>query len=179
MAWVRSIVIGLQLCPFAKAAMDRACVRVVVTDATTETAYRAAVTKEVSLMLNVGPEKIETTLVVAPDFAPDDFLRFNELAETLTAEYEEDEFYGDRVMLACFHRRHLYGDAIGPNAAVNFDKRAPYSTINLLRTEQVEEFIDQGLTQDVLQRNKETLEGVGSKQLLALYRDLLKPAAMD
>jgi uncharacterized protein len=172
-AWVRSIVIGLQLCPFAKAAMDRARVRVVVTHATTERAYRAAVETEVSLMLNVGSEKIETSLVVAPSFATDDFRRFNEFADALTAEYEDGEYYSERVMLASFHPQHMYGDAAGQDAAVNFDKRSPYSCINILRTEQVDEYIDQGLTQNILARNKETLEGVGSKKLLSLYRELM------
>jgi hypothetical protein len=81
-----------------------------------------------------------------------------------------------QVMLACFHPRHMYGDAAGEDAAVNFDKRAPYPVFNLLRAEQMEDYIDRGLADGILEKNKETLERLGSQRLLALYRDLIAPA---
>lgn len=82
-------------------------------------------------------------------------------------------------MLVCFHPRHAYADAAAADAPVNFDKRAPYPIVNLLRTEQVDEYIDQGLTQDILERNEETLEAVGATQLLQLYRDIATSAAPE
>lgn len=79
-------------------------------------------------------------------------------------------------MLACFHPRHAYADAPAADAAVNYDKRAPYPTVNLLRADQVDEAVEAGLTDGMLDRNQETLEAVGAETLRALYHDLAAPA---
>jgi hypothetical protein len=97
MAWVRTIVVGLQLCPFAAASVEGRRVRVVVSNAAGEEALRRVVADEARALVAAPPDEVETTLVVAPAFAPGDFLRFHALADALTTEYEDDPHFGDKV----------------------------------------------------------------------------------
>lgn len=147
--------------------------RTVVTPAVDEAALRGVVEREANLLVATPRSQIETTLIVAMAFASDDFLRFHEFATELEESLEKDDFFGERVMVACFHPEHCWGDAESVHSAENFDKRAPYPVVNLLRFDQVSEYVDEGLTEDILDRNLETLRELGSEKLLDMYRNLV------
>lgn len=170
-AWVRVVVIGLNLCPFAEAAMERARVRIVVTRSQGERALEKTVADEIRKLEHTEREELETTLIVAPDFARDDFLRFHRFGDSLESWIESDDDLVDSVMLARFHPEHAWGDA-SPDDPVNFDKRAPYPIINLLRADQVDEYVEQGRTESILERNQHTLERVGYERLREMYKSL-------
>jgi uncharacterized protein len=171
MAWVRVIVVGLGLCPFAQSVVDRSRLRIVVSRATCENTLRAAIDREINLVCSSSRDDIETTLVVAPAFAVDDFRRFHQFGERLEADIESDGDLVDRVMIARFHPEHAWGDARDDDP-VNFDKRAPFPIVNILRADQVDEYIAQGRTADILDRNVSTLEQLGTEKLRELYRSL-------
>ena len=63
-SWLEDIVIGLNLCPFARPEWEAGRVRVFVSDAKTESALAEALVKEMSHLLN--HDKVETTLLVHP-----------------------------------------------------------------------------------------------------------------
>lgn len=172
MAWARGIVVGLNLCPFARAALEREAVRTLVTPVTNEAALRDVVEREANILAKSCRSEIETTLIVAREFAPDDFLRFHAFASELEASLEADDYFSEQVMVACFHPEHCWGDADSTHSAVNFDKRAPYPIINLLRYDQVCEYVDEGLTDGILAKNKQTLSDLGSETLREMYRNL-------
>lgn len=168
-AWVRNVVSALNLCPFAPPALDRGAVRVTISRARTATSLRRRVLQESRLLLSSPQEKIETTLVVAPDCL-EDFGMYHAFATELQDDLEQSDA---EVMLACFHPKHAYADAFGGEEdPVNYDKRAPYPIVNILRTEVVDQAVLEGLTEGILDRNADTLEKVGVKELRRLYRDL-------
>jgi uncharacterized protein len=171
MAWVRVIVVGLGLCPFAQGAVDRARLRIVVSRATCESSIRAELDTEMDLLCSSSRNDIETTLIVAPGFATDDFRRFHAFGERVEADIEADSRLVDSIMIARFHPEHEWGNAEDDDP-VNFDKRAPYPILNLLRADQVDEYIEQGRTADILDNNMRTLERLGTEKLRELYRSL-------
>jgi uncharacterized protein len=174
MAWARTIVVGLNLCPFAAGALDRARVRVVVTPAVDEKGMSEIVRDEIELLIELGRDVVETTLIVAPGFATHDFLRFHAFGEALEDEIEKDERLIDAVMAARFHPEHAWADANSHDDPVNFDKRAPYPIVNLLRADDVDRYVGEGLTDGILERNSETLASVGSDKLRGLYDALVE-----
>ena len=176
--WARHVVVGLNLCPFARETLDSGRLHVAITDADSESGVSHAVYQQVDRLLKTPPERVATTLVVAPRFAPDDFLRFHALCNELEESIENGTLK-DSVMLACFHPMHAWADALHHDDPVNFDKRAPFPIINILRTDQVDNVIEQGRTRGILQRNKETLLSVGTQRLKELYSSLVRDSHSD
>ena len=126
---------------------------------------------------------LATVLLIAPNFAKHDFGRFYRFEKFLNSYLDrnqrlsnvaggEEEGVGDQIMVACFHPEYEYGSGEEEDKAVNFDKRAPYSIINLLRCEMVDRFIEQERTKGILERNKCTLTRIGEKKLNELYDSL-------
>jgi uncharacterized protein len=174
MAWARTIVVGLNLCPFAAGALDRARVRVVVTHAEDEAGMTAVVHDEIDKLLERGRDVVETTLVVAPRYARNDFLRFHSFGEALEDQIERDDRLVDAVMAARFHPEHAWAGTSSVDDPVNFDKRAPYPTINLLRADDVDRYAGEGLTDGILERNVDTLAEIGTERLRGLYEALVE-----
>ena len=69
--WVERAVIGLNLCPFAKAAQVRGLVRYAVSDARTEEALQDDLTRELQRLAAADPSEVETTLLVHPHVLQD------------------------------------------------------------------------------------------------------------
>ncbi len=82
-AWVERVVIGLNLCPFAKAPQVKGQVRYVLSEASEPEALLAGLVDELKLLAGTPADRIETTLLVHPhvlaDFA--DYNDFLGLAE--------------------------------------------------------------------------------------------------
>ncbi|PXF42085.1 hypothetical protein BWQ96_08191 [Gracilariopsis chorda] len=169
MNWVRRIVIEKGLCPFAEPAVDSDRVRLVVSSATCESTARDKFYTEVRLLMSADPDEIVTTLIVMPDFATTDFLRFHEFASDIEDEISEDVNLVDAVLIAAFHPMHRY-EGMGADSALNFEKRAPYPTINILRTPLLDDYISQGRTMNIPHHNKQVLEKLGSDKLKLLYQ---------
>ncbi len=69
--WLEQIVIGLNLCPFAKAVYVKEQVRFVLSDATTPEALVEELAEELILLRDTPAEQIDTTLIVHPDVLTD------------------------------------------------------------------------------------------------------------
>src|SRR6478672_5583512 len=78
--WLERAVIGLNLCPFAKAVYVKDQVRFVLSDATTESALLAQLGEELALLRDTDAAEIDTTLIVHPDVLRD-FLDYNDFLE--------------------------------------------------------------------------------------------------
>lgn len=173
LGWVRQVVVGLHLCPFAEAVIRSERLRVVVCDGRTASQVRESVMREMSHLISVSEEQVQSTLIVAPEFCHEDFLEFREFCGKVEEQVENDEGLVDEVSVAWFHPEFEWGDA-DMDEAVHFDKRAPYPTINLLRVDELEKYIEQGRTQHILERNQATLREVGVERMRALYRSLVE-----
>lgn len=135
--WIRSVVIGLNLCPFAARSVDKNRVRYVVSAAQTLEACLTALMQEVQRLDD--DDSIDTTLLILPEAFPDfeEFLELTELADELLAENEYEGIY----QVASFHPDYHFEDAPEDDPA-DFTNRSIYPMLHLLREEQVEQAID-------------------------------------
>jgi hypothetical protein len=167
-AWLEKAVIGLNLCPFAKAVHLKQQVRYVVSEAVDAEALLADLVRELRLLAGTDPEQVETTLLIHPGVL-DDFLDFNDFLEVADAAVEALGLAGE-LQVASFHPDYQF-DGTEAGDIENFSNRSPYPTLHLLR----ESSIEQAVTAlpdaaDICERNIATLRALrleGWKRLWA------------
>jgi uncharacterized protein len=157
--WLERAVIGLNLCPFAKAVHLKRQIRYVVSDAGDAQALLADLLRELEFLAEADPEQVETTLLIHPG-ALGDFLDYNDFLEVADAAVAELGLDGE-LQVASFHPDYQF-DGTAPDAIENFSNRAPYPTLHLLRESSVEKavaaFPDAA---GIYERNIETLRALG------------------
>ena len=159
--WLMEAVIGLNLCPFAKAVVvkNRVRYRVCLSSATDDVLQLLA--DELQFLASVDASIAETTLLIAP-YALPNFLDFNEFLGECAALLESQGLEGE-LQVADFHPDYQFaGEA--PHAMGHFTNRAPYPTLHLLRESSMDEAVaaypDAAL---IFERNIATLETLGAK----------------
>ena len=167
-AWVERAVIGLQLCPFAKAPQVKGQVRYVVSEARDAESLLAALVDELKLIEAASPERIETTLLIHPGVltefdAHNDFLSIAE--EALTALDLEGV-----IQIASFHPDYRFAGS-APDDIANATNRSPYPTLHLLREDSIERALASFPDPDAIyEANIETMARLGHDGWQALTR---------
>ncbi len=157
--WLEKAVIGLNLCPFAKAVQVKQQIRYVVSDATSEEELLADLLHELQFLQDADDNEVETTLLIHPKVL-NDFLDYNDFLEIADAAVGELDLDGE-LQVASFHPDYQFADS-GPQDIENFSNRAPYPTLHLLR----ESSIDQAVAAfpdaaNIYEHNMETLRKLG------------------
>ena len=157
--WLERAVIGLNLCPFAKAVHAKRQIRWAVSAAETPDALLRDLVDELRLIAGADPEAIDTTLLIHPRTLTD-FIDYNDFLDVADAAVAELGLEGV-IQVASFHPDYRFGDA-EPDAVENCSNRSPYPMLHLLREESVERavaaFPDAA---SVFERNIETLRKLG------------------
>ena len=164
--WVETLVVGLNLCPFAKRELINNRVRFTVTDATTEQQLLETLQAELQL-LNNDPS-VETTLLIHPNVLQDfyDYNEFLDYADGLLIQLELDGVY----QIASFHPNYQFADT-EPDDVDNYSNRSPYPLLHLIREQSLERAIANYPNSDQIpQRNVELLRSLGSKKMQALFQ---------
>ncbi|MFG3448359.1 DUF1415 domain-containing protein [Stenotrophomonas sp. NPDC047960] len=157
--WLEQIVIGLNLCPFAKAVYVKDQVRFVLSDATTIEALVEELAEELVLLRDTPAEQIDTTLIVHPDVLTD-FLDYNDFLDNADAAIEALDLQGI-LQVASFHPQYQFA-GVAPDDVSNYTNRSPYPTLHLLREDSVERAVAAFPDPDVIvERNIETLDKLG------------------
>ena len=157
--WLEQIVIGLNLCPFAKAVYVKDQVRFVLSNATTVEALVEELAEELVLLRDTPAEQIDTTLIVHPDVLTD-FLDYNDFLDNADAAIEALDLQGI-LQVASFHPQYQFA-GVAPDDVSNYTNRAPYPTLHLLREDSVERAVAAFPDPDVIvERNIETLDKLG------------------
>lgn len=164
--WLEKAVIGLNLCPFAKAVYVKEQVRYVVCHAQDDDAILQTLHDELEVLAEANPEKIDTTLLILPD-AYADFLDFNDFLEAADAVLDALELVGF-LQIASFHPRFQFADT-EPNAISNYTNRAPYPILHLLREDSIDRAVESFPEAEMIfEKNIETLETLGEAGWKAL-----------
>ena len=167
-AWLEKAVIGLNLCPFAKAVHVKRQIRYVVSHAGTEEALVEDLLHELQLLASADPGDIETTLLVHPRVLGD-FLDYNDFLDIADAAVDELEL-GGVLQVASFHPQYQFADS-HPDDMGNFSNRAPYPTLHLLREDSVDKAVAAFPEADrIFETNIATLEKLGPAGWAALFR---------
>ncbi len=157
--WVEKAVIGLNLCPFAKAVYVKEQVRFVLSDASTPEALLEELAEELLRLRDTPAEQIDTTLIIHPDVLTD-FLDYNDFLDNADAAVEALDLQGI-LQVASFHPDYQFAGAAADDVS-NYTNRSPYPTLHLLREDSVERAVAAFPDPDVIiERNIATLDGLG------------------
>lgn len=166
--WLQRAVIGLNLCPFAKAVHAKGQVRWVLAEADTPDALLETLGTELLLLRDAPPEEIDTTLIVHPRVLGD-FLDYNDFLEEADALVAGLGLEGV-LQVASFHPRYQFAGT-GPGDIENFTNRSPYPTLHLLREDSVSKAVAAFPEPDaIVERNIDTLRRLGADGWRALFR---------
>jgi len=166
--WLERAVIGLNLCPFAKAVHGKGQIRWVLSEATEPVALLKQLVQELQGLAQADADEVDTTLIVHPQVLQDffDFNDFLGVAEDTLADLGLEGV----LQIASFHPHFQFADARADDVG-NATNRSPYPTLHLLR----EDSIDRAVAafpeaEAIYERNIETLQQLG----WAGWRELLK-----
>lgn len=157
--WLERAVIGLNLCPFAKAVHVKKQVRFVVSPATSPEQLLETLMDELQLLSDTDPEKIDTTLLIHP-FVLTDFLDYNEFLDVADAAVEDMQLDGE-LQVASFHPDYQFAET-DINDIGNYTNRAPYPILHLLREDSIEKAVAAfPEASEIFEKNIETMEKLG------------------
>jgi uncharacterized protein len=154
--WLREIVIGLDLCPFAKVPFEKGQVRVVICEDSEEDEQVGYFLSELELLNESDSSELSTTLIVYPEASPN-FSHFNDLVEDLQALLEEADL-GDVFQLVAFHPGFMF-EGTKARDVENLVNRSPYPTIHILRSEEFVSLLKMG------EKSGESLSLMNEKKL--------------
>ena len=164
--WLEKAVIGLNLCPFAKAVYVKNQVRLVVSKARHADDLLEELDRELDLLVATSAEEIDTTLLIHATLF-EDFLDFNDFLEIAEGVVDEHGLEGV-VQLASFHPRFQF-DGSEPEDIGNYTNRAPFATLHLLREDSVARAVAAfPQSEAIFEQNIVTLEKLGTAGWQAL-----------
>lgn len=157
--WLEKAVIGLNLCPFAKAVYVKDQIRYAVSRAESPEALLSDLTDELQALVAADPRETDTTLLIHPR-ALEDFLEYNEFLEVADAAVAGLGLEGV-LQIASFHPRYRFAGSEEDDVA-NYTNRSPYPMLHLLR----EASVDRAVTAfpeaaEIYEKNIATLRRLG------------------
>ncbi len=176
-AWVRRAVIGLNLCPFARAVDAKDQIRYVFSGATDAETLLATLVVELQRLADTDPELVDTTMVIHPRVFTD-FEDFNDFLELADAAVEDLDLDGV-LQVASFHPLFQFADT-EVDDITNATNQSPYPTLHLLREESVDRAVAAfPEAEAIFERNMATLEKLGPQGWAAVKKQWEDDAAAE
>ncbi len=152
------MVIGLNLCPFARRVFEEEKIRYVVSMAEDEGKLLTDFATELGILTSSTINALETTLLIHPGVLAD-FLDYNEFVGRVENSLREKGHEGV-IQVAGFHPDYRFaGTSAG--AVENYTNRSPYPMLHLLREESVSAVADDPqFLEQIPRRNIATLRGL-------------------
>ncbi len=174
-AWVNRAVIGLNLCPFAKAPQVKGQVRYVVSRATDPAALLADLIRELERLAESPADKIETTLLIHPQVLGD-FAEYNDFIEVAEDTVAELDLEGV-LQVASFHPQFQF-EGTEPDDVTNATNRSPYPTLHLIREDSIDRAVEAfPEAEAIYEVNIATMEKLGAEAWAELQRQCAADAA--
>jgi hypothetical protein len=146
--WLERAVIGLNLCPFAKAPHVKGQIHYVLIE-------------QLQALAEMPAEERETVLLIVPQMLQD-FLDFNDFLDETDAVLQELDLEGV-FQVASFHPQFQFADT-EPDDIGNFTNRSPYPTLHLLREESIDRAVEAFPEAEMIyETNIETLDKLGAE----------------
>lgn len=165
--WLADVVVGLNLCPFARKPMRAGQVRYHVSSARDDEALIEELLGEMQLLDSTPADELETTLLITPEHLAEfaDFNQFLDLAEWLL----ERQGYTGVYQLATFHPDYQFAGT-GPQDAENLTNRAPYPILHLIREASIERVLkNYPDPESIPENNIQRVETLSDEQKRALF----------
>ena len=157
--WLERAVIGLNLCPFAKAVHVKGQIRYVVSAAQDDGALLDALTLELHGLAASDPQERDTTLLIVADGYPD-FLTFQAFVQRADKTLRRLGLEGV-LQIAHFHPQFEFAGT-EPDDITNFTNRAPYPILHLLREASIDRAVAAIPDADsIYEKNMQTMNQLG------------------
>lgn len=164
--WVETVVVDLDLCPFAGRELHRERIRFAVTPAKTTAELLASLRAELE-MLDTHPD-IETTLLVHPRVLHD-FDAYNDFLDTADVLLDRLGMVGT-FQIASFHPHYRFAGTAAEDVE-NYTNRSPYPMLHLLREASLERAIESHPdTEQIPLRNIALMKRLGAERLKQLWQ---------
>ena len=165
--WLEAAVIGLNLCPFAKAVHAKRQIHYAVhLPSNDDASLLDRLMAEAEALTGLDASERDTTLLMAPNTLAD-FLDFNDFTARAEHRLARAGFEG-ALQLASFHPRFQFAGT-EPDDIGNATNRAPYPTLHLLREESIDRAVEAfPEAEAIFEHNIDTLEGLGADGWAAL-----------
>jgi uncharacterized protein len=158
--WLEQAVIGLNLCPFARAVHVKEQIRWVESEARDARALLDDLVRELQFLAAADPATVDTTLLIHP-YVLNEFLDYNDFLDVTDAALEELGVAGI-LQVASFHPNYRFEGTAADDAG-NFSNRSPYPMLHLLRENSIARAVaaypDAAA---IYERNVETLRRLGA-----------------
>jgi len=162
--WISSMVIGLNLCPFARRVFQTEKIRYVVSDAQDETALREDLASELKVLASSAVSVFETTLLIHP-CALIKFLDYNDFLGEGDRCIRALGLQGT-IQIASFHPEYQCAGS-DPGAPENYTNRSPYPMLHLLCEASLSELaLTPAELAEIPRRNIATLRDLGTEEIL-------------
>ncbi|MBL4608982.1 MAG: DUF1415 domain-containing protein [Pseudomonadales bacterium] len=172
--WVETVVVGLNLCPFAKQEVVKNRLRYSLSDAEDWDALISSLKSE--LLLLVSDKTIETTLLIHPKVLQD-FFEYNQFLETANTLLLQLELEG-LIQIASFHPDYQFAGT-EPGDAENYTNKSPFPMLHLIREESLEKAILNYPDSDLIpEKNIEKVQDLGRKKMAALLQACFVKASL-
>lgn len=161
-SWLQQAVIGLNLCPFANATVQKNRLRMVVSRAEDPGALLEELREELKRLQQTPEHTLETTLLICPRLLSD-FLDFNDFLDSADALLIQLGLNGS-FQIASFHPQYQFADT-APEDISNATNRSPYPTLHLLRESSIDRAVAawKGDTVQIFENNIARLEALGEE----------------
>jgi hypothetical protein len=157
--WLTRAVIGLNLCPFAKAVQVKNQIRYAISKATDLEGVLMDLEAELKTLADTDATQIDTTLLIVPH-ALADFLDYNDCLFFADRMLKQLRLEGE-LQIASFHPHYQFEGSEADDIE-NYTNRAPYPILHLLREASIERAVDAFPdAAQIYERNQETLRRLG------------------
>ncbi|MFT3880088.1 MAG: DUF1415 domain-containing protein [Gemmatales bacterium] len=164
--WISSVVIGLNLCPFAQRVFKAEQIRYSVTDTDDQETLLQFLSDE--LILLSQSETVETTLVIHPNVLGN-FLDYVDFLAIADQRLRALRLQGV-IQIASFHPQYQFADT-EPEAVENYTNRSPYPMLHLLREASISKVAtDPDALLEIPVRNKKLLKTMGLEKMKELLK---------
>ncbi|MGH1486094.1 MAG: DUF1415 domain-containing protein [Cellvibrionaceae bacterium] len=168
--WLQEVVIGLTLCPFAKAPFQKEAIRFFISEAQTEECLISDLVNECQIL--DGDSAIETTLLICP-YVLSDFFVYNQFlpwADKVLKEYNWSGVY----QIASFHPHYQFAN-IDKDDPQNLSNCSPYPILHLLRESTLSDILERyDNPEKIPEINIETMNKLSPNQKQQLFPYLFK-----
>lgn len=157
--WLERAVIGLNLCPFAKAVLVKGQVHCKVSQASTLEALRDDLIQELKDLVALEPAVRDTSLLIIPNLLQDfmDYNDFLNVADDCLLALDLD----GEIQIASFHPQYQFAGT-DENDITNFTNRSPYPTLHLIREASIDRAVSAfPQAEAIFEVNMATLQKLG------------------
>jgi hypothetical protein len=165
--WLSSIVVDLDLCPFARRPFENDAIKLIECSESDPEEMSSFFFDELDNLNETDHNVLATTLIIYSS-GPEDFREFNDFIGDMEASLEQfglDEHF----QLVMFHPKFLF-DGLDPLSTDHLINRSPYPTLQIIRSEDIANAnFSPEKAEELSRANGIKLQNIGTEKLKKLF----------